>query len=802
MAVTVTLVLLVMITGLSAADSDNPPDMPVYNDTCNYGIKCGDRCVDWDGSCGCGNDTFNPPKTKEQCCIPSDETCSQASHMEALCRKGVKIPMSSHCDNSARSLQCYNSYQDSQYLSIDSYFTCPDTCVSVLEEMCRGVSWCSSDVQECGPQLRCGILLLSNLIEEHFYCVHEDNENNQVFDSIDRSDEKNGISSEDTSYEINDTEYQNCSDQGFGYFGLYCRSGSACLGSSRWCDGESNFCTYMNISSSDRILCGNPLVFAKASCVEFSDGWSDIGKTRYITSYAKHCSGTNKQCYNPWYTQVHGYRIIYPLPTCADKSDEVFQTNISCWEHFQINIEFHDAHFCNSSVPSLIDADYLICKDKVKYLNDLDPSGGYMDPHNCMSSCSNSSHGLNCTACSNPSYFQCSSSDICLHPQLECDGHPQCPGGEDENLEKCQDKYVRNQIIGIEASYKCTSKFYDNMEIFSTPCDKVIECADESDERGCNDNKDTNCVLGFFTVTVFFMFFGLRYFNTLSPENKTSHALHPTHVLRKYKFKYEDQDSIDLVNLHLLNSMKKESVEDHNEICVKFFDLEARLNNNKEPETYHAFHKRLDPTVAKSVVDEKFPGCLDGLKSCLEEISRSEWIKNLTNWVTRTEWAKKLISNITAVITIEFKFIDLYKDLGLSVLMLILIGGPQAIIDNPTFFSSAIVIAMFTSVFLPITISSIHLMVNNRHMLMRFVNLGTSRLKRIMIAAVLFLLAPFHPVLLDYLYLVTSEEARTLIQNYDPIALQLMQECRRIQVQNANILKIELGKLPIMVTIN
>ena len=240
--------------------------------------------------------------------------------------------------------------------------------------------------------------------------------------------------------------------------------------------------------------------------------------------------------------------------------------------------------------------------------------------------------------------------------------------------------------------------------------------------------------------------------------------------------------------------MNTESVEDHNENCVEFFDLEARLNNNKEPETYLSLHKRLIPTVTTSVVAEKFPGCLDGLQSGIEKLSRREWIKSLTNWITWTEWAKKSISNIKAVIIIEFKFIDLYKDLGLSFLMLKLVGGPQAIIDNPAYFSSGIVTAMFTSVLLPITISTIHLMVNNRHMLMRFVNLGTSRLRRMLIAALVFLLTPFHPVLLDYLHLVTSEEARALSNNYDPAAIKLLHECRKIQIQNANLLKIELGK--------
>ena len=170
MAMTVTL-LLVMITGLRAgwfftSKSDNTPDLHVYSDICKYGsdfqTKCGDRCISEDGNCGCGNDTFNPLETKEQCCIPSDETCSPASSLldskpvEAVCRKSVKIPISSQCNNSNRSLQCYNSYQDSQEIGYyRTYFTCPDTCVSLKEEMCQGVSWCSSDVQECGPQLRC-----------------------------------------------------------------------------------------------------------------------------------------------------------------------------------------------------------------------------------------------------------------------------------------------------------------------------------------------------------------------------------------------------------------------------------------------------------------------------------------------------------------------------------------------------------------------------------------------------------------------------------------------------------------------
>ena len=161
--------------------------------------------------------------------------------------------------------------------------------------------------------------------------------------------------------------------------------------------------------------------------------------------------------------------------------------------------------------------------------------------------------------------------------------------------------------------------------------------------------------------------------------------------------------------------------KEHKDICVKFYDLEASLNNNVEADIYLSLHKKLDPTIAKSVVDEKFPGCLDGFKKGIEKISRYEWITWLTDWVNRTEWAKKLMSNTNALIKIEFKFIDLYKDLGLSFLMLKLVGGPLAIIDFPKNFSSVIVMIMFTSIFLPIMFSSLHLVVNNSRLLMRFI---------------------------------------------------------------------------------
>ena len=79
-----------------------------------------------------------------------------------------------------------------------------------------------------------------------------------------------------------------------------------------------------------------------------------------------------------------------------------------------------------------------------------------LDPHFCQDSCSNPSP--NCIACSNTSYFLCHKSKMCVHPSLHCDGHPQCPYGEDE--QNCYDQYIEKNIIKGYATFNCNSSLY------------------------------------------------------------------------------------------------------------------------------------------------------------------------------------------------------------------------------------------------------------------------------------------------------------------------------------------------------
>ena len=156
----------------------------------------------------------------------------------------------------------------------------------------------------------------------------------------------------------------------------------------------------------------------------------------------------------------------------------------------------------------------------------------------------------------------------------------------------------------------------------------------------------------------------------------------------------------------------------------------------------------------------------------------------------------KIMQNLRSIIILEVKLLDIFKDLGLSILILRLIGGPQAVSDFPSKFGSVVVISMFASIFIPMLISSLHLAVNNFDMFISKRNIKVSmnsKLRTWLVTALIFLLSPLHPVFLETLYLQTAEEAREMARYYNIEAVQKKLLCRKIKKQLANFMWIELG---------
>ena len=461
---------------------DNLADIE-RTDTCRYTdwkVRCGDQCIRESADCQCGNETFRPWDTDQYCCLPPGGSCT-SDWRNATCNEGRTLSMSSRCENTNRYLTCHNTYQDSQVLGHQSHFRCPHTCVS-LDEMCRGLDWCPEEVEVCGdPELRCpAAYSISDTTKRniptsagsaHYYCSIAKHINNGQYDSIDRSDEKQ-LETEGSALDIDISSFKPCNVSYNNNPGVMCAtSWTDCLESGWWCNEASpGQCNTRSgqISTSDSRLCSNPEVWRNVSCnTYFSDG--------RVEYYGSRCT-SNMACVYPWYTNYNG-DVTYYFPKCSDRSDEIFEEGLTCRQHLKKQIEFHQENFCNDNYPEVKNRQ--ICINKTQWLLE-NPSKS--DPHNCQSSCANSSIGLDCVACSNSSYFSCFKSGHCIHPELVCDGHPQCPNGEDENLDldNCHKKYIENNIVDPYASFRCNSTFYGGMEIYATPCNNKTECADGS----------------------------------------------------------------------------------------------------------------------------------------------------------------------------------------------------------------------------------------------------------------------------------------------------------------------------------
>ena len=690
-----------------------------YTDTCNYTgnyVKCGDQCIDYGAECQCGSDTFLPYYDDLHCCIPSGGTCTRENGTrgdpteDGVCSEGRTLSMSNFCNNANRSLQCYNSFQDSQYIGSKSHITCPNTCVpwQYNHEMCRGVSprWCEGYQEMCGPNFKCPPKYLENyvtrhnitssLVPGHHYCLGQGSINDRIFDSPDRSDES--VKTEESTQYIDIASFIPCktnkSDPG-----LMC--GSSCKASGDWCRGDrAETCDTDagKISTIDSRLCNNPNVWRNVSCSShyishyhyswphydqiFNDydydgitGWNNDGNQTFpLYSYGLRCNGSNMQCVYPWYITADGDPPSFFNTKCSDKSDQVFNRSLTCREHLEKYMDIQTKRFCKTEM-KYKDHDVkslLICTNKTQWLS-FHPSS--LDPHSCQLSCSDSESNLDCLACTNQKYFMCTSEPICLHPDLECDGHPQCKGGEDEDRDKCYQKYLKGKTV--EPVYPCKSATYRNLDIYATPCNYVFECADGSDELGCKDEQ-SNTILIALCLTVMILYLAVTFsrhwlkkkLSNQEAEIKSRASEDIDKLFDNCLKSYNDRDLLNEVNVLLFNSIYSNTVEEKKKKFVSFYDFVAKKHNNNEAEIYHYLKANFDPQIVQVLIDCKFPGCLDGFKKCLETMARTKFITWITDFITSSERSKVILSTIISVIKMETKFLDLFKDLGLSIYLL------------------------------------------------------------------------------------------------------------------------------------
>ena len=487
------------------------------------------------------------------------------------------------------------------------------------------------------------------IIEKHHFCYSDDlYRNNGKYDVIDRSDEDN-INIE-TVNKINYTSFTECYKGGGVIAGVMC--GDECLASFSWCKEDAGYgltaqnCNN-NVSTTNPELCSNHTFWENIPCTYASDA--------SVQTYGHRCTGSMKSCVLPWYTWSEGK--CYPIyeQSCEDKSDQIFPQNITCHQYNQLLLNEHNKLFCNDTFVM----SKQICTDPQSWLLQQD----IPDIHKCQDSCIYPEPS--CVTCQNPEYFQCKKSGKCIHPDLHCDGHPQCSDSEDEDLGKCYQKYLKRKVLDTYATVKCKSIMYSNLTTVATACNDVIECVDAADEQSCSADNDS--LLLSTSACVIILFWILRIAVYLDKKLKMKNERYELRkeqfltALKKYEIKHNDTKTIKQIGSFLQHVLHSNTAFNKNKFCTLFYNIESKIHEDDEAEVWCCIHNRLDPKVAGLINDEVNPGVKTAIINALEKNCISYWLTNILDKIGRNVVLGRIIYFISNTLSVELVYIDMFK---------------------------------------------------------------------------------------------------------------------------------------------
>jgi len=249
----------------------------------------------------------------------------------------------------------------------------------------------------------------------------------------------------------------NPTDWGIPKAGPGLRCGDKCVATYLWCSSHPTDCG--SFTTDDAKLCQNYTFWNNQDCNQYvNDG--------RVTKYGKRCTGQRMECNYPAYMS---YDYDYNRQ-CSDLSDQIHKLGTNCT--IDQHLDIYMSHFCNQNPEAVrgrhcdeIQSDpagwISRLREELKSKSLQDKKGNRrreiedrLDPHNCQTSCL--SPGYGCEACTNSDYFRCpvNGTESCLHPDLECDGHPQCDNAEDEDSGKCRTEPMISKKVMLFWSFQ------------------------------------------------------------------------------------------------------------------------------------------------------------------------------------------------------------------------------------------------------------------------------------------------------------------------------------------------------------
>ena len=331
----------------------------------------------------------------------------------------------------------------------------------------------------------------------------------------------------------------------------------------------------------------------------------------------------------------------------------------------------------------------------------------------------------------------------------------QCPNGEDEGVNLCFNDYLKKGIVTKYATYDCKSIMYPEMEIVATACNYDIECHDLSDESRCSDEVSKDILIAT-TVGVAVLYLLIKYsrriYMSLTERRQKTQlnieSQDPETVLKRLEENYEVPDVLEEVNAYLFFIIFSETKKRRIKICSSFYEKMEEIHSNEKSVIHFNMKNKLDPLIVHYIIDSKFPGMKQKSINLIEEIF-GEFLTKIEDLITQTRWLSSIFYTLKRIISIEFKYIDMFKDIFLTIYIMVLSGGPWAVVTYYTNFTSVIVMVMVASIVIPSFLSSLYLLINSPHLVYTFLGVKKVTLKtKIFIFPLVLLMSVVNPILL------------------------------------------------------
>ena len=347
---------------------------------------------------------------------------------------------------------------------------------------------------------------------------------------------------------------------------------------------------------------------------------------------------------------------------------------------------------------------------------------------------------------------------------------------------------------------------YPNMKTIATACNNVQECQDGSDEN-CSDSSLSNLAAAA-PIAILVIYLGLKISRLMCSKcwktKKNPDSFDQKAIFKNIRNYHNDPKAILNLNNYLLHTIHAQKINKTKEICKIYYALEEAVHCQNYSEILCCLYQRLDPIVIEEVLDAEEPGMMTQFLKWLGKKMKTNKITTLQNKMIQKDWLNHFLSSLIAIYKIESGALDILKDFFLAMLIMNIVGGPKAIWEFQSNFSSIVAMVAFVIVTVPIILSSFHLMIVDPWAILS--SKKRKRIPRIFMMIICIFLFGITPILLLHAFQSIEEDAIMSSKKMKKSTSKLFRQYHAARRHCVEHLKIELGmeifyQVPLQVTL-